>query len=693
MALVNGTNYDHIDLHAASGGDVTRHKLQDTDGRAMVAPTEASSTASAAHPAGSYFIYNNKLYQATADIASGGTITPNTNCKEAPLGGQLSDLKSAISAIEDEVYEEVEATVHTEIIASQTIPKRTINNDGSISSNDYANNIISSYTINESVKQISVSNFPTKSGTSAVNCAFYSVDAIADCSASNCLQVTTYTLGSTETLLDVPEGAKLFVLKWYNTNGDIGDVYITRQMVEASRIDRIENTMDEYGEPEYYAAVEKNTELTAISSTSGRYIGANGAISVTSNTHSIGSVFNIVGALDLCFSGFPLQSGTPQRGQVAFYSAESSLGTSNWLGTKGFDLGNYETYIPVPDGAKTCYVRWYDELGSIGNVTLVYKKELKPKLDDFTLDCYLYDQTFTVGASGADFTTLNAAIQAASKKYPVYRKGGIAVNVLIKSGTVINEQIAVVGMDLSYITITSEDDEVGVNLDGFNDQGLDEHDLRGPNVGAFIGGENGAGLPKIGTKFKVVQNTNSLAVVGYFANRSSKGVVLSGCGFDGFNDGCISNNESSITIREGIARNNARYGVHARHNGEVSARSCNCSGNGEIGAYADRVANLDVRMANLNGCATAIAGYNASTICAVGATAENCGTVVKSQSLSTVDCNGMSITDPTNTNVAIFNVEKGGMISCFDASITNTNNVDVTNIDKNTLDQNGIIWG
>ena len=99
MALVNGTNYDHIDLHAASGGDVTRHKLQDTDGRAMVAPTEASSTASAAHPAGSYFIYNNKLYQATSDIASGGTITPNTNCKEAPLGASISDLKTVFTEI------------------------------------------------------------------------------------------------------------------------------------------------------------------------------------------------------------------------------------------------------------------------------------------------------------------------------------------------------------------------------------------------------------------------------------------------------------------------------------------------------------------------------------------------------------------------------------------------------------------
>ena len=104
MALVNGTNYDHIDLHAASGGDVTRHKLQDSEARAMIGPTEASSTASAAHPAGSYFIYNNKLYQATSDIASGGTITPNTNCKEAPLGASVSDLKSAVNEIQNDFY-------------------------------------------------------------------------------------------------------------------------------------------------------------------------------------------------------------------------------------------------------------------------------------------------------------------------------------------------------------------------------------------------------------------------------------------------------------------------------------------------------------------------------------------------------------------------------------------------------------
>ena len=93
MALVNGTEYYFIDMQQASGGDTTRHLLKDTNGRAMIAPTEASSTAGAAHPKGSYFIYNGVLYQATADIAAGGTITPGTNCLEKPLGDAVFELQ------------------------------------------------------------------------------------------------------------------------------------------------------------------------------------------------------------------------------------------------------------------------------------------------------------------------------------------------------------------------------------------------------------------------------------------------------------------------------------------------------------------------------------------------------------------------------------------------------------------------
>ncbi len=103
MALVNGTNYDHIDLQAA-GGDVTRHRLQDTAGRALVAPAEAAGTAGAAHAAGSYFIYNDLLYQASADIAQGGTILAEgggANCRAVTVGGEIVSIRDALRALED----------------------------------------------------------------------------------------------------------------------------------------------------------------------------------------------------------------------------------------------------------------------------------------------------------------------------------------------------------------------------------------------------------------------------------------------------------------------------------------------------------------------------------------------------------------------------------------------------------------
>lgn len=77
----------------------TLYDVNDTKGRAMIAPKEESSTASAAHAAGTYFTYNDLLYRATADIAAGGTITPNTNCVAVTVGAETSELKSAIGAI------------------------------------------------------------------------------------------------------------------------------------------------------------------------------------------------------------------------------------------------------------------------------------------------------------------------------------------------------------------------------------------------------------------------------------------------------------------------------------------------------------------------------------------------------------------------------------------------------------------
>lgn len=74
---------------AAKINQIAANTTAITQTRAMIAGTETSATASQAYAIGDYFIYNNLLYRATAAIASGGTITPGTNCVNVELGDDL----------------------------------------------------------------------------------------------------------------------------------------------------------------------------------------------------------------------------------------------------------------------------------------------------------------------------------------------------------------------------------------------------------------------------------------------------------------------------------------------------------------------------------------------------------------------------------------------------------------------------
>lgn len=61
-----------------------------------VAPVESSSTASQAYSIGDYLVYNSQLYQATAAIASGDTLTVGTNIATTSVGDELSELNSKL---------------------------------------------------------------------------------------------------------------------------------------------------------------------------------------------------------------------------------------------------------------------------------------------------------------------------------------------------------------------------------------------------------------------------------------------------------------------------------------------------------------------------------------------------------------------------------------------------------------------
>ena len=92
----------------------TSHTVTDPSG--MIAPSEATSTAAAAHAAGTYLIYNGVLYQATKDIAAGDTLATtgaDANIAAVPGGvtGEVADLKSAFDDFNsDIVYTKQTAT-------------------------------------------------------------------------------------------------------------------------------------------------------------------------------------------------------------------------------------------------------------------------------------------------------------------------------------------------------------------------------------------------------------------------------------------------------------------------------------------------------------------------------------------------------------------------------------------------------
>lgn len=94
---INETPFTQAQLDAINSGitsalvaKIGTSETAITQTRTMIAGTESSTTASQAYAEGDYFIYNNILYRATAAIASGGTITPNTNCTAVDLTSELN---------------------------------------------------------------------------------------------------------------------------------------------------------------------------------------------------------------------------------------------------------------------------------------------------------------------------------------------------------------------------------------------------------------------------------------------------------------------------------------------------------------------------------------------------------------------------------------------------------------------------
>ena len=323
------------------------------------------------------------------------------------------------------------------------------------------------------------------------------------------------------------------------------------------------------------------------------------------------------------------------------------------------------------------------------------------------------NKVVTVGENG-DFKTINQALRCLSKFYPAYVDSGIECEVKILDGTIINEQIRLERIDLSHISITTDNADNTVQVDVTGWDGI-THDTRGNKP--FFSAEYGARLPCIKCLFSCIvpeggwvtqkytdENGNEVdtnMAVGYFCNRGSTGVIagettysgstsqgLANVGFENFYDNIIANNNSEIVLREAIARNAGRYGVMARHISRVSARSADITNCADTAAYADRSSMMDVRFADVSGSNNGLQCFNTSNMTAVETIANNITNIVAdSREGSVLNCAEMTI----DTAKDVFKVLNGGTIIATSTAPTNVSGT-LNSKETNMVDVNGVIY-
>ncbi|MEX2410224.1 MAG: right-handed parallel beta-helix repeat-containing protein, partial [Candidatus Paceibacterota bacterium] len=161
------------------------------------------------------------------------------------------------------------------------------------------------------------------------------------------------------------------------------------------------------------------------------------------------------------------------------------------------------------------------------------------------------DITVTVGSSG-DYSSINDALEYLTETYnPTFINEGFTAEIELMSGFEMQEQILVKGLDLSWITITSIDDEVSVDRSSLDTLFLDNYPVFGVDNGSlpvvdvlFSMDSSGDGSGRSGFK----GNNCNITILdgGGMENAGGVGLYVISCKV--FANGSIFNNSNSIGV-------------------------------------------------------------------------------------------------------------------------------------------------
>lgn len=278
----------------------------------------------------------------------------------------------------------------------------------------------------------------------------------------------------------------------------------------------------------------------------------------------------------------------------------------------------------------------------------------------------------TVGA-GADFTSVGAAITYLSHLSPAYGLGGITATIELQTGFVMAEQIAVSGIDLGWITITSVDAQVEIDETAVVDEFF-----RGVALVAVSGGTG----PNIACLFVNATGTaisNGIVVI----NGCIK--IASGCGVTGCSDcGLYVEGTSRVNAVGSVFSGCGLSGIEVSGPSLVDAAGANCSGSYD-GIFAYGASQVVAEGADLSSCtgsacwAGDMAQIDIQRAMCTGAG----GDAVTAQGGARISALYASLTGSTGTAVVVVD---GGMVSA-----NNTGTVTLSQT-ANTITADGIIF-
>lgn len=282
----------------------------------------------------------------------------------------------------------------------------------------------------------------------------------------------------------------------------------------------------------------------------------------------------------------------------------------------------------------------------------------------------------TVG-SGGDFSTINQALEYLSHYYPLYIKGGFTAEIKLLSGFVMEEQVLVNGIDLLWITITSEAEEVIINRSSLTTEV--------ENLYPAFYGTNKAKLPIIGVLFNMNSSGDATSKSGFFVTRGSFLYILPYCGcINAGHHGCSIYYGSSVIADFANFSNSGYIGINVSTNSSCICKSANILNTStNDGIYVIHNSIIDANGADVsNSHRYGIMVYRGSTAAIANITAKNC--------LYGVYCGYMSFAeassaDATDCSTHGFSIRNGSLITASGATGT-------LNVTENTLSADGIIF-